>query len=189
MILVPLLIKRPPPQVIAGAGLMSRTLGAGRNARTLLYAARGTPVFTGAWYASPRVLDEMVEADVAVGFLNSLEPVTKEGKRLSEGGVVKGEWAEGEERWLMLKVRINLETGKMVAKSQEEVSPDNLVVEFSETSTGDSPIGEYGFAPLAYIKKLSSGVLETFQIAYFSYRHNTAKNQFGGYWRHFFHAA
>ena len=189
MILVPLILRRPPPKVIAGAGLMSRTLGSGRNARTVLYTARGASVFVGAWYAQPRLVGEQAEALVAPGFVNALEPVTQDGTVLSKGGVVKGDWKEGSEQWLVLKVKIDLETGKMVAKSQEEVAPDNLVVEFSASARGDSAKGEHGFAPLAYIKKLPSGVLESFQIAYFSYRHNTGKNQFGGNWRHFFHAA
>lgn len=194
MILVPLILRRRTPRVIAGAGLVSRTLGTGRNARTVLYSARGTPVFAGAWYAQPRLLGEAVEAKVAMGFVNALEPVTPDGKRLSEGGVVKGSWKEGDEQWLVLKLRVDTETGKMVAKTQGEVDPDNLTVEFSGSRAGETKGGEYGFAPLAYIKKLPSGVLETFQIAYFSYRHNTAKGRlpiggFGGPWRHYFHAA
>jgi hypothetical protein len=192
MILVPLLLRRRPPKVIAGAGLMSRTLGAGRNARTVLYTARGTPVFAGAWYAEPVLVGGQVEARVAPGFVNALEPVTPEGILLSKGGVVKGQWeegeGEGEGQWLVLKVQIDLEEGKMTAKKQEDVSPENLVVEFSPTARWQGG-AEYGYAPLAYMKKLPSGVLETFQIAYFSYRHNTSKNQFGGSWRHFFHVA
>ena len=79
----------------------------------------------------------------------------------------------------------------MVAKTQDTVEQDNLVVEFSETARGAGTAGaqEYGYAPLAYMKKLPNGIIQTFQIAYFSYRHNTAKNQFGGGWRHFFHVA
>jgi hypothetical protein len=194
MILVPLILRRRPPKVIAGAGVMSRTLGAGRNARTVLYSARGTPVFAGAWYAQPRLVGEQAEAKVEPGFVNALEPVTQDGVVLSKGGVVRGDWKEGDGQWLVLKVKIDLETGKMVAKSQEEVDADNLVVEFSPKATSDSAKGEYGLAPLAFVKKMPSGVLETFQIAYFSYRHNTAKGRlpsgvFGNNWRHFFHAA
>jgi hypothetical protein len=195
MILVPLLLRRRPPKVIAGAGLMSRTLGAGKKARTVLYTSRGATVFAGAWYVSSAGLQgAQVEALVAPGFVNALEPVTQDGVPLSglkggsKGGVIKGAWREGDEQWVVLKVKIDLETGKMVATDQESVAPDNLVVEFSPTARGEGS-GEYGYAPLAYIKKMPSGMLETFQIAYFSYRHNTAKNQFGGNWRHFFHAA
>ena len=191
MILIPLLLKRRPPKVIAGAGLMSRTLGAGRSARTMLYTSRGATVFSGAWYASARLVDTSLEARVAPGFVNALEPVTPDGILLSKGGVVKGEWKEGEEQWLVLKVKIDLNGGKMVAKTQETVEQDNLVVEFSATARGAGTAGaqEYGYAPLAYMKKLPNGIIQTFQIAYFSYRHNTAKNQFGGGWRHFFHVA
>jgi hypothetical protein len=182
--------------VVAGAGLMSRTLGAGKNARTVLYTSRGAPVFAGAWYVSSVGLQgTSAEALVAPGFVNALEPVTPDGIPLSgatggsKGGVIKGDWKEGDEQWVVLKVKIDLETGKMVATDQKAVAPDNLIVEFSPTPRSDSAKGEYGYAPLAYIKKMPGGTLETFQIAYFSYRHNTAKNQFGGNWRHFFHAA
>ena len=193
MILVPLILRRPPPKVIAGAGLMSRTLGAGRNARTVLYSARGATAFAGAWYAQPRLVGEQAEAKVEPGFVNALEPVTQDGVVLSKGGVVKGAW-EGGEQWLVLKVKIDLETGKMLANSQEAVSADNLTVEFSPKATSDSARGEYGYAPLAFMRKMPNGVLETFQIAYFSYRHNTAKGRLPtgtltNNWRHFFHAA
>jgi hypothetical protein len=157
----------------------------------MLYTARGSTVFSGAWYASARLVDESVEARVAPGFVNALEPVTPEGILLSKGGVVKGEWKEGEEQWLVLKVKIDLKEGKMVARTQENVDQENLVVEFSAAARGAGTAGaqEYGYAPLAYMKKLPGGVIQTFQIAYFSYRHNTAKNGFGGGWRHFFHVA
>jgi len=194
MILVPILLRRRPPKVMAGAGLMSRTIGAGKNARTVLYTSRGASVFAGAWYVSSVGLQGgQVEALVAPGFVNALEPVTPDGIPLSglkggsKGGVIKGAWKEGDEQWVVLKVKIDLETGKMVAGGQDAVARDNLVVEFSDTPHSAS--GEYGYAPLACIKKMPSGMLDTFQIAYFSYRHNTAKNQFGGSWRHFFHVA
>jgi hypothetical protein len=189
MILFPLLLRRRPPQVIAGDGLLSRTLGSGRQARTLLYTSRGGTVFAGAWYAQARKQDTLVEANVARGFVNALEPVTPDNIPLSRGGVVKGEWSEGSEQWLVLKVKIELEYGKMVAQTQEEVDADNLVVTFSESPRGEASIGEYGYAPLAHLKELDSGVLQVTQIAYFSYRHNTGKNQFGANWRHFFHVA
>jgi len=195
MILVPILLRRRPPKVIAGAGLMSRTLGAGKNARTVLYTSRGAPVFAGAWHVSSVVLSgASAEAVVAPGFVNALEPVTPDGIPLSgfnggsSGGVIRGNWTEGNEQWVVLKVKIDLESGKMVAKAQKEVDRDNLVVQFSPTPRTSS--GEYGYAPLAYMKKRpNTSVVETFQIAYFSYRHNTGKRQTGGNWRHFFHVA
>lgn len=189
MILTPLLLRRRPARVIAGAGLLSRTLGMGRNARTVLYVARGAAQFTGAWFVEPRLLDDSVEATVAMGFVNGLEPVSPDGKRLSEGGLVSGPIEKGEEGWILLKVQIDKETGKMTAKTQEEVSAENLTVLLSDSPRGDAQSGdEYGYAPLAYIKN-KDGVLFPFQIAYFSYRHSTAQNRFGGAWRHFFHAA
>lgn len=190
MILVPLLLKRRPPKVIAGAGLLSRTLGVGRNARTVLYVSRGAPQFRGAWFVESRLLGgNAIEATVATGFVNALEPVTADGKRLTDGGILTGKIEDGEERWVLLKVQIdNKDTGKMIAKTQEEVTEENLTVLIWENPIGDVAGDEYGYAPLAYIKN-KEGILYPFQIAYFSYRHSTAQNRFGGRWRHFFHAA
>lgn len=194
MIAVPIYLRREPGKVMAGAGLLSRTAGNGRRRSTVIYAASGRKSFQGAWWCEATMEGDTITATVAQGFVNGLEPVAASGKLVSEGTVqgVFGQDESGnaaEKAWVVVKVQVEPLFGKMLAKNQEGVSPDNLCVEILPDVRGDAGLsGIYGYAPLALLQK-KAGVLHVYQIAYFSYRHNTARRNFVGTWRHFFHVA
>lgn len=188
MIAVPIFFKRKPGKVVAGAGLLSRTVGRGHREHTVLYAVSGKESFTGAWWTQAHDIGGgNIEATVSKGFINGMEPMVKGGNLVSEG-IVKAKM-EGSRAWVVVRVMVNGFTGRMLSQEQDEVTPDHLRVEILPSPKGSpGTLGRFGYAPLAMLHK-KNGILHVYQIAYFSYRHSTTRRFSSSNWRHFFHVA
>jgi hypothetical protein len=192
--IIPLLIPVASAHVHAGANLYMRVVGRGRRRRATVYGSAGGSIFRGAFSLSDASVDQgSLKGGMTKGYVNGLEPVGPDGAVISQT-TLDMQLPAGES-WLCLKVQIDTETGRMTAKTQEDVSPENLSVSLYDSAKGGDMGGnaEFGYAPLAMIDT-TRGIPSIYQIAYFSYRHSTARlrDQFGtrgtGF-RHYFHVA
>lgn len=189
-VIIPIFFKRNPGRVTSGAGLFSRTIGTGsKYERTMIYSGRSSKSFTGDWWAD---VDQWTESSATFtmkrGFVNGLEPVGPDGKKISES-LLTGDVPEDGETWIVVRVQVDPKTGLMVARKQEDVSVDSLSVMLMKGARG--PAGDkgiYGYAPLAVLSRRSAA-MTMHQVAYFSYRHSTFRRNALSPWRHAFHVA
>lgn len=194
MIFLPLPLKRRPGKIMAGSGLLSRSVTDGyKNESTVLYTAT-RKTFAGAWWCECNVTGKSLSFTVGRGFVNGIEPLDSNDTLISESNGFTAEWKPNEQNqmWVCVKVKVDEKTGKMLAatkKEDEKVTHDELTC-VARSSPGPQLLSEknlFGYAPLAMLKMTDAGILKVFQIAYFDYRHSTSSREEA--WRHFFHVA